>query len=83
MVKFHIISRICTHTPTEEKEDAVKASIYANLEVLYDKCPGSDVKIVLGDFNAKVGQEGIFMDSAYFRLENAAVIRKANCLTYG
>ena len=38
----------------------VKDAFYANLEDLYDKCPAHDIKIVLGDFNAKVGQEGIF-----------------------
>ena len=32
----------------------------ANLEDLYDKCPANDIKIVLVDFNAKVGQKGIF-----------------------
>ena len=45
-----------THAPTEEKDDA----FYANLENLYDKSPAHDIKIVLGHFNAKVGQEGIF-----------------------
>ena len=43
-----------------EKDDAVKDAFYANLEDLYDKCPVHDIKISLGDFNAKVGQEGIF-----------------------
>ena len=27
---------------------------------MYDKCPTHDIKIVLMDFNVKVGQEGIF-----------------------
>ena len=37
---------------------------YANLEDLYDKCPAHDIKIVRGDLNAKVGQEGIFGNTA-------------------
>ena len=57
--KLHNISLICTHVPTKEKDNAVKDASYANLEDLYDKCPANDIKIVLGDFNAKVGQEGI------------------------
>ena len=51
-VKFYNISLICAHAPTEEKEDGVKD--------VYDKCPAHDAKIVLGDFNLKVGREGIF-----------------------
>ena len=43
-----------------EKDDAIMDTFYANLEDLYDKCPTHDIKIVLEDFNAKVGQEGIF-----------------------
>ena len=58
--KCHNISLIYAHAPTEDKDDAVKDAFYANLEDLYDKCPAHDIKIVLGDFNAKVGQEGIF-----------------------
>ena len=58
--KFHNINRICSHVPTEDKDDAVKDAYYANLEDLNDKCPAHDIKIVLEDFNAQVGQEGIF-----------------------
>ena len=58
--KFHNISLICTQAAIEAKDDAVKDALYANLEKLYDKCPAHDIKIVLGDFNAKFGQEGIF-----------------------
>ena len=57
--KFHNISLICSQAPTEEKDVAVEDTFYANLEQLYDKCPAHDINIVLGDFNAKVGQEGI------------------------
>ena len=58
--KFHNISLICAHAATEEKDNAVKDAFYANLEDLYDKCPAHYIKIVLGVFNAKMGQEGIF-----------------------
>ena len=53
--KFHNISLLCAHAPIEEKDDAVKDAFYGNLEDLYDKCPAHDIKIVLGDFTAKVG----------------------------
>ena len=57
---FLNISQICAHARMEEKDDTVKDFFYANLEDLYDKCPGHDIKIILGDFYAKVGQEAIF-----------------------
>jgi hypothetical protein len=45
------------HTPTEDKIDDVKESFY---EKFFDKFPKYHMKILLGDFNAKVGWEGIF-----------------------
>jgi len=58
--KYFYISLICVHAPTEEKDDGVKDAFYAELERAYERCPAYDIKIVLGDFNAKVGREGIF-----------------------
>ena len=58
--KFFNISLICAHAPTEDKDDVTKDAFYDRLESLYNKCPKADVKIVVGDFNAKVGKEGIF-----------------------
>ena len=57
--KFHNISLFCEHAPTELNNGAVKDAFYANLD-LYDKCPAHDIKLVLGEFNPKAGQEGIF-----------------------
>ena len=48
------------HAPTEDKEDTPNDTFYDKLEVLYNRCPSSDIKILVGDFNAKVGREGIF-----------------------
>lgn len=58
--QFHNISLICAHAPTEEKDDATKDCFYELLEKTYEQCPRYDVKIVLGDFNAKIGKEDIF-----------------------
>jgi hypothetical protein len=38
----------------------VKVSFYEELECVFDKFPKYHMKILLGDFNAKVGREGIF-----------------------
>jgi hypothetical protein len=38
----------------------VKDSFYEELERVFDKFPKYAMKILLGDFNAKVGREDIF-----------------------
>jgi exonuclease III len=48
------------HAQTEDKTDDVKDSFYKELERVFDKFPKYHKKILLGDFNAKVGREDIF-----------------------
>jgi endonuclease/exonuclease/phosphatase family metal-dependent hydrolase len=48
------------HAPTEDKEDVIKDSFYEELEQVFDQFPRYHIKILLGDFNAKVGREDIF-----------------------
>jgi exonuclease III len=55
----HIIV-LNAHAPTEDKTDDVKDSLYEELEHVFDKFPKHHKKILLGDFNAKVGREDIF-----------------------
>ncbi|XP_067633265.1 craniofacial development protein 2-like [Eurosta solidaginis] len=57
---FFNISFICAHASTEEKDDEVKDTFYEQLERTYERCPRHDIKAVLGDFNARVGKEGVF-----------------------
>jgi exonuclease III len=47
------------HAPTEDKTDDVKDSFYEELERVFDEFPKYYMKIVLGDFSAKVGREDI------------------------
>jgi hypothetical protein len=47
---FHNYSIFSVHAPTEEKEASEKDIFYDILEKL-------DIKIILGDFNTKIGQE--------------------------
>ncbi|KAJ4447111.1 hypothetical protein ANN_09111 [Periplaneta americana] len=51
---------INAHASTEEKDDHIKDSFYEELEHTFDQLPRFHMKILLGDFNAKVGQEDIF-----------------------
>jgi hypothetical protein len=48
------------HTPCEDKSDDVKDNFYEELARVFDQFPRYDMKILLGDFNAKVGREYIF-----------------------
>jgi hypothetical protein len=55
----HIIV-LNVHAPTEDKTDDVKDSFYEELENVFDTFPKYHMKILLGDFNAKIGREKIF-----------------------
>ena len=48
------------HVPSEEKSDDSKGSFCEELEQVLDRLPKYHMKILLGDFNAKVGRENIF-----------------------
>ena len=54
---FFNYSLICVHAPTEEKDDDEKDNFYEDLDQIYEECPKRDVKIIIGDLNAKIGQE--------------------------
>jgi exonuclease III len=54
----HIID-LNVHAQTEDKTDEVKDSFYEELERVFDTFPKYHMKILLGDFNAKVGREDI------------------------
>jgi len=48
------------HTPSEEKTDVSKDSLYEELEQVFDHFPQYHMKILFGDFNAKVRRGDIF-----------------------
>ena len=47
------------HAPTEEANDEVKDIFYEQLDKAYSTIPAFDMKLVIGDFNSKVGKENI------------------------
>jgi hypothetical protein len=55
--KFKNYSFICAHAPTEEKSEREKDKFYERLERTYKQCPSYDIKIILGDVNAKMGRK--------------------------
>jgi hypothetical protein len=48
------------HAPTEEKEESEKEVFYQKVEETYDSCPSNNIKILLEDWNAKMGTEEIY-----------------------
>jgi hypothetical protein len=48
------------HVPTEDKSDDLMTGFTKELEQIFDKFPKCHIKILLRDFNAKVGREDIF-----------------------
>ena len=47
---------INVHTPTNEKTEEIKEEFYNLLEQNINQTANSNIKIILGDFNAKVGK---------------------------
>jgi hypothetical protein len=48
------------HAPTEDETDDMKNSFYEEFERVFNKFPKYHIKILLGDFSAKVCREDIF-----------------------
>jgi hypothetical protein len=80
----HIIV-LKVHAPTEDKTDDVKDSFYEKSERVFDKFPKYHMKILLGDFNAKVGRGNIFKPTigieSLHEISNANGVRLVNFAT--
>jgi exonuclease III len=61
--KIFNMTLINVHAPTEEK-DEIKDEFYAQLTEIYDCQPGHDIKIGLGNLNAKIGREEVYKSVA-------------------
>ena len=48
---------IQAYAPTENSDDDEKDEFYGTLQDLIDSIPNHDIKILMGDFNAQIGQE--------------------------
>jgi len=58
--KWFSCTLINVHAPTNEKTEEIKEEFYNLLEQNINQIAMSDIKIILGDFNAKVGKESIY-----------------------
>jgi exonuclease III len=73
------------HAPTEDKTDDLKDSFYEELECIFDKLHKYHMKILLGDFNAKVGREDIFKQigkESLHEISNDNGVRVVNFATF-
>jgi hypothetical protein len=52
--KVFDVSILCIHAPTEDKDGPSKDAFYDLLTNTLHKIPKPDVKIIMGDFNAKL-----------------------------
>jgi len=51
---------INVHAPTNKKTEEVKEELCNLLEQNINQIANSNIKIILGDFNAKVGKEDVY-----------------------
>ncbi|PSN35187.1 hypothetical protein C0J52_22574 [Blattella germanica] len=58
--KRHDFIIVNVYGPTEASDDTIKDEFFEELESVFDRLSRYHMKIVLGDFNAKVGREDIF-----------------------
>jgi len=58
--KWFSCTLVNVHAPTNEKTEEVKEELYNLLEQNINQIANSDIKIIFGDFNAKVGKEDIY-----------------------
>jgi hypothetical protein len=70
------------HAPVEDKDDVINDSYYEELEQVFYRFPRYHTKILLGDFNAKVGRENIFKpiigDESLHEVSNVKGVRVVN-----
>jgi hypothetical protein len=82
---FHIII-LNVHAPTEDKIDDVQDSFYEELERIFNKFPKYHTKILIGDFNAKIGTEDIFKPTVEIGNDNGVrvvnITTSKNCQKY-
>jgi hypothetical protein len=62
------------HAQCEDTRDDIKDSFYEELGRVFDQCPKCNLKILLDDFNAKVGREDIFKPTIGMRVRTKLVL---------
>ena len=58
--KYHKLSLLCVHAPTEDSDNIVKEQFFEELQKVQDRIAKHDVVVLLGDMNAKIGLEDAY-----------------------
>jgi hypothetical protein len=58
--KFNNISLISVYAPTEDKMEEIKEQFYEDLQKVVDSTPKSDIVIILGDLNTRLGKDNAY-----------------------
>ena len=56
-LKGRKVTIIQCYAPTNAADEETKASFYEMLQATIDKAPHGDIKILMGDMNAKIGSD--------------------------
>jgi endonuclease/exonuclease/phosphatase family metal-dependent hydrolase len=59
--KFHNLSIIFVHAPTDDESDEIKKQFFEDLRKVHDQIHRHDIVILLGDMNAKIGREDVYL----------------------
>ena len=51
------LNMIQCYAPTNDSSEEIKQDFYHQLQTVLDKCPHRDITIMMGDFNAKIGND--------------------------
>ena len=83
--RWYDIIVINTHAPIEDKDDLINDSFYEDLEETLDQFPRYHMKILVGNFYVKIGQEDIFKPTiakkSLHRISNNNSVRLVNFTT--
>ena len=60
--KYNNMTLLNMYAPTEDKAGIEKEKFYDDLQMVTDRTPKSDIILVLGDANAKLGKDNIYKD---------------------
>jgi exonuclease III len=71
--KYNNITLINAYAPTEDKTEEIKEQFYDDPQTVVDKFPKSDLTILLGDVNTKLGKE-----PAYQKLTGKHTLHEEN-----